>query len=77
MPKPTSTRYLAISPGIIPLPREAVVKRVEQVVARLALFPGTGHSSDVAGVLVAPSAGLHDPAQAFVMERIQRVTASR
>lgn len=32
----------------------AVVRRVEEVVARLALFPGTGHVCDVAGVRVAP-----------------------
>jgi len=33
---------------------EAVVRRVEEVAARLAMFPGTGHSSDAADVLVAP-----------------------
>jgi toxin ParE1/3/4 len=32
----------------------AVVKRVADVVTRLALFPGMGRSSDIAGVFVAP-----------------------
>ena len=32
----------------------AVVERVEEVVARLALFPGSGHPSDVPGVRIAP-----------------------
>jgi toxin ParE1/3/4 len=37
-----------------PVAAAAVVRRVEEVVTRLALFPGTGHGSDVAGVRVVP-----------------------
>ena len=33
---------------------DAVVRRVEAVVARLTLFPATGHSCDIEGVFVAP-----------------------
>ncbi|MEI9930971.1 MAG: type II toxin-antitoxin system RelE/ParE family toxin [Rhizomicrobium sp.] len=32
----------------------AIVRRVEVVVGRLALFPGMGHACDVPGVLIAP-----------------------
>jgi plasmid stabilization system protein ParE len=37
-----------------PSAASAVVLRIEQVAARLALFPGIGHSCNVSGVLVAP-----------------------
>ncbi|MBV8977048.1 MAG: type II toxin-antitoxin system RelE/ParE family toxin [Alphaproteobacteria bacterium] len=37
-----------------PAAARTVVERVEQVVARLALFPGSARLSDVAGVRVAP-----------------------
>jgi toxin ParE1/3/4 len=37
-----------------PSAADAVVRRVEEVAIRLAMFPGTGHACDTAGVLVAP-----------------------
>lgn len=37
-----------------PAAANAVVRRVEAVVARLVVFPGTGHPCDQADVLVAP-----------------------
>lgn len=37
-----------------PKAASAVVGRVQEVVARLALFPGSGHLSDVPGVRIAP-----------------------
>jgi plasmid stabilization system protein ParE len=37
-----------------PKAANAVVRRVEEVVSRLALFPGTGHGCDLAGIFVAP-----------------------
>ena len=40
--------------GDSPKAARAVVRRVEEVVARLALFPGSGHLSDVPGVRIAP-----------------------
>ena len=40
--------------GDNPKAASAVVGRVEEVVARLALFPGSGHLSDVPGVRIAP-----------------------
>jgi toxin ParE1/3/4 len=33
---------------------DAVVRRVEEVVSRLAVFPRTSHASDVPGIWVAP-----------------------
>lgn len=37
-----------------PTAAEAVARRIGAVIDRLALFPGTGHSCDIEGVLVAP-----------------------
>jgi toxin ParE1/3/4 len=37
-----------------PLAADAVARRVEDAVAKLALFPGMGRSSEIAGVFVVP-----------------------